>query len=64
MTNRRYQGIVELDGPHLGDAATSWYKNSEQLATLILTSAEKDEKWLGIICFIASANCRIWRRQR
>ena len=41
VTNRRYQGIVDLDGPHLGDAATSWYKSSEQLATLIMTTAEK-----------------------
>ena len=41
VTNRRYQGIVELDGPHLGDAATSWYKNSEQLSTLVMTIAEK-----------------------
>lgn len=41
VTNRRYQGIVELDGPHLGDAATSWYKNSEQLSTLVMTIAQK-----------------------
>ena len=41
VTNRRYQGIVELDGPHLGDAATSWYNSSEQLKTLIITMAEK-----------------------
>ena len=48
VTNRRYQGIVELDGPHLGNAATSWYKNSEQLATLILTSAEKTKNgWVS-----------------
>ena len=48
VTNRRYQGIVDLDGPHLGDAATSWYKNSEQLATLIMTTAEKTEKgWVS-----------------
>lgn len=40
-TNRRYQGIVELDGPHLGDAATTWYKNSEQLSTLVMTMAQK-----------------------
>ena len=48
VTNRRYQGIVDLDGPHLGDAATSWYKNSEQLATLILTNAAKTDKgWVS-----------------
>ena len=48
VTNRRYQGIVELDGPHLGDAATSWYKNSEQLSTLVVTNAKKtDEGWVS-----------------
>ena len=48
VTQRRYQGIVELDGPHLGDAATSWYKNSEQLATLVMTIAEKtDQGWVS-----------------
>lgn len=48
VTNRRYQGIVELDGPHLGDAAISWYKNSEQLATMVMTMAEKtDEGWVS-----------------
>jgi len=40
VTNRRYQGIVELDGPHLGDAASAWYKNSEQLSTMVMTMAE------------------------
>lgn len=40
VTNRRYQGIVELDGPHLGDAAAAWYKNSEQLSTMVMTMAE------------------------
>ena len=48
VTNRRYQGIVELDGPHLGDAATSWYRNSEQLSTLVMTAAEKtDDGWVA-----------------
>ena len=48
LTNRRYQGIVELDGPHLGDAATSWYKNSEQLSTLVMTIAQKtDAGWVS-----------------
>ena len=41
ITKRRYQGIVELDGPHLGDAASAWYKNSEQLSTLVMTIAQK-----------------------
>ena len=43
VTNRRYQGIVELDGPHLGDAAAAWYKNSEQLSTMVMTMAEKTQ---------------------
>ncbi len=48
VTNRRYQGIVELDGPHLGDAATAWYKNSEQLSSLVMTLAEKtDDGWVS-----------------
>lgn len=48
VTKRRYQGIVELDGPHLGDAATSWYKNSEQLSTLLMTQAQKtDNGWVS-----------------
>ena len=40
---QRYQGIVELDGPHLGDAAHLWFKNSEQLASVFLTAAAPSE---------------------
>ncbi len=40
---QRYQGIVELDGPHLGDAAHLWFKNSEQLASVFLTAAARSE---------------------
>ena len=43
VTNRRYQGIVELDGPHLGDAAAAWYKNCDQLSTMVMTVAEKTQ---------------------
>lgn len=35
----RYQGIVELEGENLGAAAMQWFKNSEQLASHVLTSA-------------------------
>ena len=37
----RYQGIVELEGPHLGNCAVAWFKNSEQLATNVITVAQK-----------------------
>ena len=40
-SGHRYQGIVELDGPHLGDCAVAWFKNSEQLAAHVITVAEK-----------------------
>jgi len=40
-TGGRYQGIVELDGPHLSDAAMRWFENSEQLDTMVLCAASK-----------------------
>ena len=40
-TGGRYQGIVELDGPHLSNAATRWFENSEQIDTMVLCAAEK-----------------------
>ena len=40
-TNGRYQGIVELDGQHLSDAAIRWYENSEQLDTVLVCGAAK-----------------------
>ena len=40
-TGGRYQGIVELDGPHLSDAAMRWFENSEQTDTMVLCSADK-----------------------
>ena len=39
-TGGRYQGIVELDGPHLSDAAMRWFENSEQTDTMILCAAD------------------------
>ena len=47
-TAQRYQGIVELDGPHLGDAAAAWFKNSEQLTASVVTAAQKTEEgWVA-----------------
>ena len=43
-SGHRYQGIVELEGPHLGDCAVAWFKNSEQLATHVITFAQKTGK--------------------
>ena len=40
-TGGRYQGIVELDGPHLSSAALRWFENSEQTDTMVLCAAEK-----------------------
>ena len=40
-TGGRYQGIVELDGPHLSSAAMRWFENSEQNDTIVLCAAEK-----------------------
>ena len=39
----RYQGIVELDGPHLSDAAMRWFENSEQTDTMLLCAADRGE---------------------
>ncbi len=44
----RYQGIVELSGGTLGDCATQWFKNSEQLATSVMTIAVNTESgWVA-----------------
>lgn len=49
----RYQGIVELEGPHMGDCAVAWFKNSEQLATHVFTAARKTETgWHGAALFL------------
>jgi molecular chaperone Hsp33 len=50
---RRYQGIVELEGSHLGDCAVSWFKNSEQLAAQVITAATKTEDgWHSAALFL------------
>ena len=44
----RYQGIVELAGEGLAGCAMQWFKNSEQLATHVLTSAARTEQgWVA-----------------
>ncbi len=49
----RYQGIVELEGPHLGDCAVAWFRNSEQLSTHILTVAQKSASgWQSAALFL------------
>ena len=40
-SGHRYQGIVELEGPTLGDSAVAWFKNSEQSAAHFITVAQK-----------------------
>ena len=37
--NGRYQGIVELDGDTLSDAAQAWFANSEQVDSAIVAAA-------------------------
>jgi molecular chaperone Hsp33 len=52
-TGHRYQGIVELEGPHLGDCAVAWFKNSEQLASHVITVAQKtDSGWQSAALFL------------
>ena len=41
--NGRYQGIVELGGETLGDAAMAWFANSEQVDSHIVAAARKGE---------------------
>ena len=49
----RYQGIVELEGPHMGDCAVAWFRNSEQLASYVITAARKtDAGWHGAALFL------------
>ena len=49
----RYQGIVELEGPHLGDCAVTWFRNSEQLAAHVITVAQKtDLGWQSVALFL------------
>ena len=49
----RYQGIVELEGPHLGHCAVTWFKNSEQLAANVITVAQKTASgWQSAALFL------------
>ena len=42
----RYQGIVELDGETLSDAAMAWFANSEQVDSHIVASAGRQgDRW-------------------
>ena len=52
-TDERYQGIVELNGPHLNDAAEAWFRNSEQMATKLISVAHKTAKgWVSSALFL------------
>ncbi|MEO5773356.1 MAG: Hsp33 family molecular chaperone HslO [Sphingomicrobium sp.] len=45
-TEERYQGIVPLEGKSLGDAAQSYFSQSEQIPSLVRLSVEKSgEHW-------------------
>jgi len=45
-TGGRYQGIVDLTGDTLSDAATAWFANSEQLDTIVIAAAgQQDGRW-------------------
>ena len=49
----RYQGIVELEGPNLGDCAVAWFKNSEQLTANVITVAQKTTSgWQSAALFL------------
>src|SRR6185503_3522003 len=41
VADERYQGIVPLEGKNLGDAAQSYFAQSEQIPSLVRLSAEK-----------------------
>jgi molecular chaperone Hsp33 len=41
VSNERYQGIVPLEGKNLGDAAQSYFGQSEQIPSLVRLAAEK-----------------------
>ena len=46
--NGRYQGIVELDGETLSDAATAWFANSEQIDSHIVAAARQvGDSWMA-----------------
>ena len=46
LAEERYQGIVPLEGKNLGDAAQSYFAQSEQIPSLVRLAAEKrGEHW-------------------
>ena len=47
-TDERYQGIVPLEGNGLGEAAESYFAQSEQIPSIVRLAARKDEAgWLA-----------------
>ncbi|MEO6114440.1 MAG: Hsp33 family molecular chaperone HslO [Sphingomicrobium sp.] len=47
-TNERYQGIVPLEGEGLGEAAQSYFAQSEQIPSIVRLAARRDEAgWVG-----------------
>lgn len=48
VANERYQGIVPLEGKSLGEAAQSYFAQSEQIPSLVRLAAEKrDSHWFA-----------------
>ena len=48
VAEERYQGIVPLEGKNLGDAAQSYFAQSEQIPSLVRLAAEKrGDHWLA-----------------
>src|SRR5689334_5704894 len=46
IASERYQGIVPLEGKNLGEAAQSYFAQSEQIPSLVRLAAEKrDDHW-------------------
>ncbi len=46
IADERYQGIVPLEGKNLGDAAQSYFAQSEQIPSLVRLAAEKrGDRW-------------------
>lgn len=48
ISDERYQGIVPLEGRNLGDAAQSYFAQSEQIPSLVRLAAEKrNDHWFA-----------------
>ncbi len=48
LSDERYQGIVPLEGKNLGDAAQSYFAQSEQIPSLVRLAADKrGEHWFA-----------------